>query len=256
MKQFLVLFDRGTDGEAMLVGTRRRKPNGFRALPPVVALLIGCGCASTSLSAALQPHGAAAGAGPIAAAGRQGGQPNCPSLVDGRGATVRSRGTGGTAESSFAKDCPTEILQPHPIAAEALAPPAPLKPAKIPESSTGVRGLAAGTVQPDPDLADDFPDGAPLVVRVTPERLSATVLTGGTTLWLLHSGFWTYLLILGLPLWRHVDLLPIVDPTARGSERASKLASAAELAGAEEERAVPRVLRGLGRARGARHGKS
>ena len=57
-----------------------------------------------------------------------------------------------------------------------------------------------------PDFAEDYPDGAPLVVRVTPERLSATVLTGGTTLWLLHSGFWTYLLILGLPLWRHVDL--------------------------------------------------
>jgi hypothetical protein len=42
-------------------------------------------------------------------------------------------------------------------------------------------------------------------------RVSAAVLTGGAVIWLLQSSLWTSLLILGLPLWRHVDLLPIVD---------------------------------------------
>jgi hypothetical protein len=81
-------------------------------------------------------------------------------------------------------------------------------------------------------------------VHVTPERLSATVLTGGTTLWLLHSGFWTYLLILGLPLWRHVDLLPIVDSASNEDEHPTDAAAAA--AGADEERAVARVLQAQG----------
>jgi hypothetical protein len=57
-------------------------------------------------------------------------------------------------------------------------------------------------------------------------------------LWFLQSGFWTYLLILGLPLWRHVDLLPIVDSASADDERPTDAAAA----GAEEERAVARVL--------------
>jgi hypothetical protein len=77
-------------------------------------------------------------------------------------------------------------------------------------------------------------------VRVTAERLSATVLTGGAAIWLLQSGFWTYLLILGLPLWWHVDLLPIVDSAADDDEHRADGASA----GADEERAVAHVLQG------------
>lgn len=245
MTQLPVLVDRGTGGIAVLVGRDRpnTNANGSHACRSIAAALIGWSCALACLPAAGQPSNAAHVA-PIGAAGRQGAQPACPSLVDGRGAMVRSRGTGGTAEASFARDCPVAIVRPEP----AVSPPVPVKQAKPPESPVGVRGLAAGSVQV-PDFADDYPDGAPLVVRVTPERLSATVLTGGTTLWLLHSGFWTYLLILGLPLWRHVDLLPIVDPTARDDERPAEVA-AAEV---DEERAVARVLRGQRRPRiGAR----
>ncbi len=104
-----------------------------------------------------------------------------------------------------------------------------------------MRGLAAGSVQADPATAQDYAD-APFVVQVTPERLSATVLTSGTTLWLLHSGFWTYLLILGLPLWRHVDLLPIVDRAGSEEEHPADAATA----GADEERAVAHVLQAQG----------
>lgn len=248
MMQLPVLFDRGTGRIAVLVGRGRlnTNTNGSRACRSIAALLIGGSCAFACLPAAGQTSSPAARVAPIDAAGRQGAQPACPSLMDGRGATVRSSGTGGTAEASFARDCPAAIVrQPEPV----VSPPLPIKQARPPESPAGVRGLAAGSVQADLDFADDYPDGAPLVVRVTPERLSATVLTGGTTLWLLHSGFWTYLLILGLPLWRHVDLLPIVDPTAHDDERPAEVAAAA----VDEERAVARVLRGQGRRRiGAR----
>jgi hypothetical protein len=108
-----------------------------------------------------------------------------------------------------------------------------------------VPGLAAGSVEAD-FPHDELDDPPPLVVRVTPERLSATVLTGGTTLWLLQSGFWTYLLILGLPLWRHVDLLPIVDSAG------GPVAGSRDPAGADDERAVARVLMGRGWSRRGR----
>jgi hypothetical protein len=48
-------------------------------------------------------------------------------------------------------------------------------------------------------------------------RASATVVTGGVLIWLLHSGLWASLLVLGVPIWRHVDLLAIVAPSGDGS---------------------------------------
>lgn len=154
----------------------------------------------------------------------------CPSLVDGQGGRVRSQRTGGAAEASFAKDCPAWNAQPAPVA--------PRRQAKPAAPTLAVRGLVVGSVQGDLASARDYGDGTPLVARVTPERLSAAALTGSTTLWFLQSGFWTYLLILGLPLWRHVDLLPIVDSASADDERPTDAAAA----GAEEERAVARVL--------------
>jgi len=76
------------------------------------------------------------------------------------------------------------------------------------------------------------------------------VLTSGVAIWFLQSSFWTYLLILGLPLWRHVDLLPIVD---KASDEAAHPTDAAG-AGADEERAIARVLQAQdpSRASGAR----
>jgi hypothetical protein len=43
-------------------------------------------------------------------------------------------------------------------------------------------------------------------------RLSTAIATGGV-LWFLQSSFWASLLLLGLPIWRHVDLLAIVART-------------------------------------------
>jgi hypothetical protein len=217
--------------------------NDLRAFRLVAAAaLVGWSYASAYVPAvAAQPSAPARGGNSVDVPGRQASKQNCPSLVDGRGDRVRSRGTGGAAESTFAKECPPVVARP--------VPPAPAPQHKALEPAQGIRGLAAGTVQADLDPAEDF-DGAPLVVRVTPERMSASVLTGGTTLWLLHSSFWTYLLILGLPLWRHVDLLPIVDSARHQDEPRAEPAAG----GADEERAVARVLQARGRPRANREG--
>jgi hypothetical protein len=68
-------------------------------------------------------------------------------------------------------------------------------------------------------------------------RVSAALVTGGALFWLLQSSIWTSLLILGIPLWRHVDLLPIVD---RATDPAP--ASVAPKRDASEEQAVAAML--------------
>jgi hypothetical protein len=75
-----------------------------------------------------------------------------------------------------------------------------------PIQSETVPGLSA---EPGPRAAS--PQDGPLrFAAENPERVGAALLTGSAMLWMLHSSFWTSLLMLGLPLWRHVDLLPIV----------------------------------------------
>lgn len=251
MKQLPLLSWRGTGGIAAQVSRGVPVMNDFRALRLVAATLIAWMfmVAGAPVSAQQLP-GAASADGRIAeGSGREVNRyndlkPFCPSLVDGQGGRVHSRGTGGAAEASFARDCPTETAQRPPAARVApivQAKPKSIVQARPAEPGLAVRGLAAGSVQADP-AAPDYAEDAPFIVEITPERLSATALTGGTTLWLLHSGFWTYLLILGLPLWRHVDLLPIVDSGASEDEHPAD-APAAE---ADEERAVARVLQAQG----------
>ncbi len=252
MKHSLLRIRRGTGGKAALVCRGVLDPNrrGF-ALP-----------AAAILAWALACHPAIAQPVPVEERplvdrpGRGVAKVACPSLVDGQGGRVRSRGTGGAAEASFRRDCPEPAAAvPAPMAAPkpsrvTVRRPAPPKPPPVavprPAPSLLVPGLAAGSVQADLPEGHDPSDPPPLVVRATPERLSATVLTGGTTLWLLQSGFWTYLLILGLPLWRHVDLLPIVDSAdgpAGGAPHAPDV---------DDERAVARVLQGRGWSRRGR----
>jgi hypothetical protein len=102
--------------------------------------------------------------------------------------------------------------------------------------------LAEGSVAVDP-VSDEFGESPLSGVHVTPERLTAVVITGGTALFLVQSSFWTYLLVLGLPLWRHVDLLPIVD-TEMDDDSPGALPSHEEKEEeeGEEERAVADVL--------------
>jgi hypothetical protein len=70
-------------------------------------------------------------------------------------------------------------------------------------------------------------------------RVGAALLTGGGLIWLLQSSYLTYLLIFGLPLWRDVDLLPIVAGDADGVAGADIAAVSTA-----EELAVTRVLDG------------
>lgn len=64
------------------------------------------------------------------------------------------------------------------------------------------------------------------------ERQSAAIMSGGL-LWLLHSSFWASLLVIGLPMWRHVDLLAIVSGgAADASEAETDNATEEQLAGA------------------------
>jgi hypothetical protein len=239
MKHSFLRIHRGTGGIAALVcrGVPNPNPRGAFALLPATALAWAFACTPAAGQALPVQERPAL----VDGAGRGVAKPACPSLVDGQGARVRSRGTGGAAEASFPRDCPGVAPAPTPAL---KPPPSPVHHAPVP--SLSVPRLAAGTVDADLPDAGDPRDPPPLLVRATPERLSATVLTGGTTLWLLQSGFWTYLLILGLPLWRHVDLLPIVD-SAGG--RAAGSPSAAD---PDDERAVARVLIGRGWSRRGR----
>ena len=249
MTQLPLLVYRGTGGIAVLVSRGLPTMNDSRAFRLVAATLIAwmsaVACAPATATATARWRRRAPTACRRAGPGSQPHnelKPFCPSLVDGQGGRVRSRGTGGAAEASFARDCPRDRATRPGRATRRPACPCQARQAKPSEPGLAVRGLAAGSVQADLDSAQDYADGTPLVVQVTPERLSATVLTGGTTLWLLHSGFWTYLLILGLPLWRHVDLLPIVDSASSEDEHPAD-AAAAE---ADEERAVAHVLQAQG----------
>jgi hypothetical protein len=171
-----------------------------------------------------------------AAAGH--GRDRCPSLFDGRGERVLIEQDRTAVGSSFSRDCPSYSRRSP--RADAEQPNAAQKP-QAAEHDLAVPGLAAGSVQVDEPAAAEQGENAPLAVRITPGRLSATVLTSGTAIWLLQSGFWTSLLILGLPIWRHVDLLPIVD-AASDDQSATNLAAQ----DADEERAVARVLQAQG----------
>ena len=77
----------------------------------------------------------------------------------------------------------------------------------------------------------------------TAQRLSAALMSGGV-LWLLQSSFWASLLLLGLPLWRHVDLLAIVarapsDPGTQPPAEDESLARVLSDESVQSNRACP-----------------
>lgn len=182
------------------------------------------------------------------AAARQGGDAaqgarvdrSCNRLFDGRGEKVLVRRPGGEAGTSVTHDCRADNTQPKPV--EANRPAKAVAPSVAP--SMAVPPITAGSAQVDHAVSRDRGAGTPIAPRVSAGRLSATLVTGSTAVFLLHSSLWTYLLILGLPLWQHVDLLPIVDK-ATGDEGAT-----GDALDADEERAVTRVLDAQGPRRG------
>ena len=151
-----------------------------------------------------------------AALGEQRPPRRCNSLLDGHGGRVRA---GQGIEGAVGKDCDAPRLASKQERSPSVGSPVlTVKPADTDGTASGSRSAR-----------DDA------VSKLTPARLSATVLTTGTAILLLQSSLSTYLLILGLPFWRHVDLLPIVD--AAGGEEAKERPE-----DWEAERAVDEVL--------------
>ena len=152
-------------------------------------------------------------------AGRGAGDPACGPVFDSKGAVVLGHGTGDSVKSASKRKCPG-------VSTPRLAPglaPAPPK-ARTPVIMVGAQEQA----ESEDELA---------VLDTDVGRVSAAVVTGGALFWLLQSSIWTSLLILGIPLWRHVDLLPIVD---RASDPAP--ASVPPKRDASEEQAVAVML--------------
>ncbi|MGF2075434.1 hypothetical protein, partial [Enterococcus casseliflavus] len=77
----------------------------------------------------------------------------------------------------------------------------------------------------------------PSAVKGDLVRAGATVVTGGALIWLVHSSVWATLLLLGVPLWRHVDVLPIV--TQSSDQQQARAGGASE---SKEDSAVARVI--------------
>jgi hypothetical protein len=150
----------------------------------------------------------------------------CGTLSDMHGAQVLGRGAGGSARAESerclpAPSLPAKAAHSAPVAAVPPPPITPEKPAPAPKVAEARR---ARTPAPTPVPV------APQSIRVGAEwsghranherrftptnatRLSTAIATGGV-LWFLQSSFWASLLLLGLPIWRHVDLLAIVART-------------------------------------------
>jgi hypothetical protein len=165
----------------------------------------------------------------------------CSRLFDGRGEKVLVQRPGREAAASATPGCRADNTVPKP--AEARGQVKGATPVVMPAPKGPP--ITAGAAQIDRSLSRDRPAGTPIAPRVSAGRLSATLVTGGTAMFLLQSSLWTYLLILGLPLWQHVDLLPIVD-TADSDDGATRTSAT----DADDERAVSNVLdtRGRGRA--------
>ena len=197
-----------------------------------VAVCMWCLCPT----APAQPSPHALQGSPVAAAKRGGEVAQgvradrvCTRLFDGRGEKVLVKRPGHQETASDTPGCRADKAVAKPPEAEeqveTVAPRSKMPP------------ITAGAAQVDRALSRDRQPGTPIAARVSAGRLSATLVTGGTAMFLLQSSLWTYLLVLGLPLWQHVDLLPIVD-TAAGDDAASDDPAS----DADDERAVTHVL--------------
>ena len=133
----------------------------------------------------------------------------CGTLSDTHGAQVLGRGEGANARAESER-CRSDPSRPAPVT---LPPPvAAPKPAPIAEPHRSRQPPPAPVAaHPIRVAAEWSSDEAKRVDRFTPTkvtRLSTAIATGGV-LWFLQSSFWASLLLLGLPIWRHVDLLAI-----------------------------------------------
>ena len=171
----------------------------------------------------------------------------CGTLSDKKGAQVLGRSSVATDTQRDAAHCPSndrpsrKIEPPLPVAIEKPAsvptsPPVAASPKPVRQARAAPP--AARAVEPI-QVASGWEAGEEQRLgRFAPthaERLSAALVSGGV-LWFLHSSFWASMLLLGFPLWRHVDLLAIVARVDSASP-----ADAAALP-AREDAAVAGVL--------------
>jgi hypothetical protein len=160
-------------------------------------MLLASAAACTLLAAACQ--NAVAFAFGIASAAAAVAELPCGAVLDAKGVGVSRQGSTGQVVTSASRRCAQSLDR-----ADRPAPgtDSPVKPGQ----SDSIPGLSAEAAP----RAVSPRDGPLRFAAENPERVGAALLTGSAMLWVLHSSFWTSLLMLGLPLWRHVDLLPIV----------------------------------------------
>jgi len=168
----------------------------------------------------------------------------CTRLFDGRGEKVLVQRPGREAAASATPACRASDTAPPPAEASSHVKGATPSQKAVAPSPKALPPITAGAVQVDRALSEERQGGTQIAPRVSAGRLSATLVTGGTAVFLLQSSLWTYLLILGLPLWQHVDLLPIVDAAA--SDESATGPSARDT---DDEQAVTNVLDPQGRER-------
>ena len=131
----------------------------------------------------------------------------CEILWDSAGREVSASTAYGTAMSRPAH-CPDAML----------AEPAPA-PAPTPTlTATPTPTPAAQRVTPDPvpnpihvEKMLGNGDADELSFQFDPVGVGVALTSGGMLLWFLRSGFWASLFVMGLPVWRDLDLLPILD---------------------------------------------
>jgi hypothetical protein len=152
--------------------------------------------------------------------GRDGGSlRGCGSVIDGHGASVSGRAGGGAVASRF-RECPQPApkhAEDKPRAPATSAPPE--APSKRSESAHAAPAPASVSILSG-QVSMPAPIQTPSALSGDLARASATVVTGGVLIWLLHSGLWASLLVLGVPIWRHVDLLAIVAQSGDASAEA------------------------------------
>lgn len=182
----------------------------------------------------------------------------CGSLSDSHGAQVQSGGAAANSAGSARPGCasprapeppapapvaePAPVPEPQPVVAAPAEPvvaarviAAPPKPKAAPKPTAPKRQAAAPVPEKVEIAADWHGHQEKRLEELEPtiiERQSAAIMSGGL-LWLLHSSFWASLLVIGLPMWRHVDLLAIVSRgPADDGEAQDEAATEEQLAGA------------------------
>lgn len=111
------------------------------------------------------------------------------------------------------------------------------QPRTQPEAPAPVTRTVPIPVRTEPVSLPRAAEGTPSALSGDLVRASATVVTGGVLIWFLQSSFWASLLLLGVPIWRHVDLLPVLSQATDAGEVQRSAASEGQ-----EDAALANVL--------------